>query len=335
MTAVTRDAKAVDSHFAACGIPLRHILFGGYTDMGSIWGMGRMLKECAKGTIVHVHRYCDAFTVLAAKRLVGRPDVLVVATCHTVAPGRDTWLFRRLYNKINAHIFVSQTAKDTFLSTWRDNRVPIPADRMYMLHDSVNLDDVKPSAEPPRGPVTALCHGTIVEGKGLENVIDALSLLTRRGVKLRLRIAGYGDPDYIDDLRRRAITRGVMDKIDWIIPPGDVLLLIGESHFGVQPSVRREAFGLESLRYMACGRPQVCVPNGAQSEYLTDGVTAIFAPPNDSSRLADAMQRLAEDPQLRLEMGNASRQRYEENQDWNKFIEELDRIYSKFVDDKQ
>ena len=166
-------------------------------------------------------------------------------------------------------------------------------------------------------------------------MIDALSVLTRRGVKLRLRIAGYGDPDYIDDLRRRAITRGVMDKIDWIIPPGDILLLIGESHFGVQPSVRREAFGLESLRYMACGRPQVCVPNGAQSEYLTDGVTAIFAPPNDSSRLADAMQRLAEDPQLRLEMGNASRQRYEENQDWNKFIEELDRIYSKFVDAKQ
>ena len=107
---MTRDAKAVDSHFAACGIPLRHILFGGYTDMGSIWGMGRMLKECAKGTIVHVHRYCDAFTVLAAKRLVRRPDILVVATCHTVAPGRDTWLSRRLYNKINAHIFVSQTA---------------------------------------------------------------------------------------------------------------------------------------------------------------------------------------------------------------------------------
>ena len=82
-----------------------------------------------------------------------------------------------------------------------------------------------------------------------------------------------------------------------------------------------------------CIRDRVCVPNGAQSEYLTDGVTALFAPPNDSSRLADAMQRLAEDPQLRLEMGGASRKRYKENQDWYKFIEDLDRIYSKFVDE--
>lgn len=329
VTAVTRDAKAVDSHFKAYGMPLVHALFGGYTDLGSIWMMARLLKGMERNKcVVHVHRYCDAFTVLAAKRLANRPDIRLIATRHIVDKGVDSLIFRRICNKIDAHVFVSHIALDTFMSTWEKNRCPIPEERVHILHNSLNLDMGEPVAEPARGPVTALCHGTIVKGKGFENVIDALTAL--KDIKIRLRIAGNGDPDYIDSLRERAISRGVMDLIDWIIPAGDIMLLIGESHFGVQASNKREAFGLENLRYMACGRPQVCVPNGAQSEYLKDGKTAIFTPPADASKLADAMRRLATDHDLRLEMGRHARHDYIDNYSWNSFICALDRIYNQY-----
>lgn len=324
--AITRDAQAVDSHFHEHDIPLRHALFGGYTDLGSIWMMARFLSTLERDrAIVHVHRYCDAFTVLCAKRLAGRPDVRLVTTRHIVASGADTYLFRRMCRKIDANIFVSRTALDTFNSAWRKGKSPLPKERVHLLHNSIYLGDFTPTDPPERGPVTALCHGTIVQGKGFETVIDALSTLN--DIKLRLRIAGNGNPDYIDELRRRAMTRGVMDRIDWTIPGKDFMSLICGTHFGVQASAQREAFALESLRYMACGRPQVCVPNGAQSEYLKDSVSAIFAPPADSSQLADAMRRLATDPSLRSSMGANAHRDYLGRFDWKHFISSLDKIY--------
>ena len=329
VSAVTRDAKAVDSHFMAYGIPLRHALFGGYSDMGSIWQMARTFRTMPRDrVVVHVHRYRDAFTVLAARKIVNRPDIRLVSTRHTVAPGRDTPLFRRMCRNVDADIFVSRTALEAFASPWTRKRSPLPEERVHVIYNGLFLDDKPLMAEPQRGPVTAICQGPIVEGKGFETVIDALAMLKQRNVKLRLRIAGYGNPDYIDDLRRRAITRGIMEQIDWIIPAGDIYLLIGESHFGVQASARREAFGLESLRCMACGRAQVCVPNGAQSEYLAEGVTAVFAPPNDSSKLADAMMLLAQNHELRDSLGTNARAYYERNLNWEHFISRMDKIYN-------
>lgn len=327
VTAVTRDAKVVDSRFMSYGIPLRHTGMTGFMDLGSILTIAKLFRTLPHArAVVHTHRDIDTFMALAAKRLIHRPDIRVVTTRHVVSTGYDTPMFRRMCAKTDANIFVSQMALDTFVSPWRDRKSPLPPDRVHVLHNSLNLDSKSYIPEPIRGPVTAVCHGTIVAGKGFETIIDALSTL--RDIKVRLRIAGQGDPDYLDSLRNRAITRGVMEMIDWLIPAGNIEMLIAESHFGVQASGRREAFGLESLRYMAMGRAQVCVPNGAQYEYLEDGRNALFAPPADSSRLAEAMRRLATDPVLRHTLGENARADYLERLDWQHFVARLDKIYN-------
>ena len=97
-------------------------------------------------------------------------------------------------------------------------------------------------------------HGPLIPGKGLEVLIDAMSLLKR--TKIRLKIVGTGQPDYVDSLRRRALTREVMDMIDWHKHTKRPLDIIGGCHFGVLPSVKEEAFGLANLEYMASGRPR-------------------------------------------------------------------------------
>lgn len=326
VTAVTRDAKAVDAHFTRHGIPLVHAPLGGTHDPASILllaGIFRRLDHDA--AVVHTHCYSDTFTALAARRLARRPDIRIISTRHKVHPGSNAPLARLVYSHTDAYIFVSKTAFDAMRQTWNNGKFPIADQHIHILHNSLYPSGAEPMPEPARGPVTAICHGTIVAGKGFETVIDALSTL--RDIRLRLRIAGSGDPDYLDSLRQRAIARGVMDLIDWIIPAGDINLLIGESHFGVQASAAREAFALESLRYMACGRPQVCVANGAQSEYLTADATAVFTPPNDATLLGAAMRRLAADPALRARMGAQARAEYLERLDWKHFISRLDNIY--------
>lgn len=323
--AMTRDAKTVDDRFRRAGIPLLHAPLHGFFDPASAWILARTLRGLPRDrSYVHVHRYRDAFTVLLAKRMAKRPDIRVISTRHTVRPGRNSWLFRRIYDKINAHIFVSRTAFERFRSTW-PSRLPMRTSSVHILLNSINIGAALPTAEPDRGPIFAIYQGAVVRGKGLETVIDALASL--RGMRLRLRIAGQGNPDYLDSLRRRAMTRNVMEMIDWKITDDVPDDLLAQSHFAVLPSVEREGFGLSNLRVMAVGRPQICTPSGAQTEYLSDGVTALFVPPADAHALADAMRRLASDSALRAEMGAAAHARYVRELSWQSFVPKLTGIY--------
>lgn len=328
VTAVTRDARAVDDPFRSAGITVRHSPLRGFLDPASAMVLARMLRGIPRdGAIIHVHRYRDAFTALLAKRFAGRPDIRVVATRHAVRPARNSTMFRRIYAKINAHIFVSETAREAFFRTWTGvENSPVRPAAVHVLHNSLRMADIALRPEPRKGPVTAAYQGPIVPGKGIEEIIDAL--INLRDLKLRLRLSGNGLPDYLDMLRNRAMTRGVMEAIDWDISPSATPDALLDAHFAVIPSREREAFGLANLRAMACGRPQICTAGGAQSEYLSDGQTALFVPPADGGALASAMRTLATDPDLRLRMGAAARHRFDTDLSWNAFSQQLEKIYT-------
>lgn len=327
VTAVTRDARVVDSHFREAGVEVRHAPLRGFFDPASAWRLAALLRKIPQGEgVIHVHRYRDAFTALLAKRIAKRKDILVVATRHSTRPARNSALFRRIYRKINAHIFVSDAARRSFISTWTHAAdSPIAENRIHVLHNSIPSAPAEATPEPERGPVFAICHGPLAKGKGIESAIDALQFLS--DIKLRLRIAGPGHPDYLDLLRRRAITLGVMDSIDWNIAPDVPDSLILSSHFAIHPSTNREAGGIDNIRDMACARAQICTASGAQTEYLRDGVSAIIVPPANPGAIAAAMRTLATDAKLRNQMGATAFADFHQLLDWNVFTSRLAKIY--------
>lgn len=325
--AVTRDAKAVDDRFRKAGIPLMHAPLRGFMDPASASRLADYLRGIPQGKgIIHVHKYRDAFTAVLARHIAKRPDIRIVATRHSVRPARRGFLFRKLYAHVNDHIFVSRTAYERFRSNWKDSStLPIPPEKIHILLNSLAGEYAAPLPLPQRGPVTALYAGPVVEGKGIECAIDALVSL--RDLRLRLRIVGPGDPDYLDKLRRRAMTRGVMEAIDWRINEEIAPIHFQESHFGISPSLHREAFGLDSLRFMAMGRAQVCANNGAQHEYLRDNISALFVPPGDADALARAMRRLTEESDLRARLAASAFSYFRTNLSWKSFSRKLRRIY--------
>ena len=323
--AMTRDARAVDDPFAEAGIPLLHAPLRDYPDFFSSVILKRELQASPRGeTVVHVHRYRDALTAILARKMARRPDVRIVITRHISEPGIDNPLRRCIYRRVDAHIFVSEFARREFLSTWPEGRYPFDPARMHVAYNSRNISGA-PTPEPARGAITAMYHGTLRPGKGLSTLIRSMALT--RPSRMRLRIAGQGDPGYCDELRRLAISLGVRDSIDWVRDAADPATLIPTCHFGVLPSREPEAFGMANLEYMATGRPQICTFNGAQPEYLTPGVEALRVEPDDPEALAEAMLRLAADPALRRSMGAAAARRYTESLAWDSFIVRLDAIY--------
>lgn len=327
VAAVTRDAKAVDTFFEKEGVTLLHAPFGSMLDFQSAFLLAKILKKCDRDSVtLHAHGFRNAFTALLARKIAGRNDVRVVTTRHKVKKGIDSWLFRRIYRNLDAIICVSQLAADRFLSTWHNRRLPFPEDRLTVLHNSLNIEDYNPRERSEKGPVCAMFHGPIIPGKGIETLIDAMSML--KGSRLRLKIVGSGTPDYVDRLRRRALTRGVMDMIDWMKQTPNPMEIIPECDFGVLPSQTEEAFGLSNIEYMACGRPQICSSNGAQPEYITDGREGFLTTPGSAAQLADAMRKLATDPALRTRMGERAFQTFRDTLSWSRFISRLIPLYT-------
>lgn len=305
ITAYTRDAQAIDSRFREYGIDLRHSPLRGFFDIYAAIQLAGDLKAERKGTIVHVHRYRDAFAVLLARKIAGRKDIRVVSTRHKLKPGANNSLARRIYRNLDAQIFISKAVRDRFISTWADESLPFPGERMHIITPTVNIDIPDPSPEPEKGPKIMLCKTPLEPGTGLECLIDALPSL--RGLKARLWIVGQGDADYTDSLRRRAQVRGVMDMIDWKLRVADASDIIDHCHIAVDPAIDPSPFGPPHIEYMAHQRPMVISTAVSPSEYVDDSNQALLIPPGDAAALGHALRRLIDDPQLRTSIARNAR----------------------------
>lgn len=323
---ITRDARAVDDVFRRNCIDIRFAPLGGFLSYPAVKGICDVLGESRKSTVVHCHSTRDAFSALTARRLLGRHDIRVVLSRHYVRRAGRSPFHRFVYRNVDHMIFVSEIAREKFYSSWHWKGHYSDDDiNACVIHNSLNIELAPVAEEPSKGPVSAMYLGRLAPDKGLEDIIDALAIL--KDLKLRMRIVGTGHPDYVDSLRRRALTAGVMQMIDWPRHKENTEDFIRMSHFGVLPSVAPEAFGLSNIEFMKEGRPIICSDNGAQPEYINHGKEGILIPPHDAERLASEMRKLAGSAQVRQAIGRAARSRFEKDLAWSQFISKLYPLY--------
>jgi glycosyltransferase involved in cell wall biosynthesis len=157
------------------------------------------------------------------------------------------------------------------------------------------------------GEMLVVALGRLVAKKGFSTLVDAIALLRRRGVSVRLLLGGDGD--LAADLEIRARSAGAEgfvrqagriphDRVGGFLRAGDVVVV---------PSVRDERGNVDGLpnvllEALAAGRPVVASRIGGIPEVVVDGDNGLLVPPGDAGALADALQRLAEDPGLRMRL---------------------------------
>jgi glycosyltransferase involved in cell wall biosynthesis len=87
----------------------------------------------------------------------------------------------------------------------------------------------------------------------------------------------------------------------------DIAALWACAHIAVLPS-HREGLPLSLLEAAACGRPLVATDAPGCRDIARANLNALLVPLDDVAALADAIDRLARDPQLRHKFGQASRE---------------------------
>jgi glycosyltransferase involved in cell wall biosynthesis len=135
-----------------------------------------------------------------------------------------------------------------------------------------------------------LIVGTIVQRKGIEDALDAMSLILAKYPSAKLLVVGDGKPDYLEALKRRTVSAGIASNIDWLgFRTAEEIralhamsaVLIHPSHIDNSPNSVAEA--------MASGLPVVASNVGGIPSMIEHGVTGLLVELRNHHRLAEAV----------------------------------------------
>lgn len=199
-----------------------------------------------------------------------------------------------------------------------DIGVCAPVGKRCIIHMGVEIPLPLVQGAGNKEVVRLLCPAGLVPVKGHRYLLEAMALLKKRGVQVRLRLAGEGELK--EDLKRRATGLSVGELVDFLsLVPHEMLLesyRSGEVDIVVLPSVdlgrgEREGIPVSLIEAMSYSIPVVSTSTGGIPELLSGGA-GVLIPPAAVLPLADAIQSLVNDPAARSRLGKEGRKRVEE-----------------------
>jgi glycosyltransferase involved in cell wall biosynthesis len=150
------------------------------------------------------------------------------------------------------------------------------------------------------GDIRILYLGRLEPHKGIEDLLQAYRAVVTRRPDVSLLIVGDGS------LRERVVAaQAECESIRYVgrLSGDDVWAAYGAADIFVLPS-HAEPWGLVVNEAMAAGLPVIVTDRvGCVDDLVQDGVTGLVVPAEKPDRLAAAMSRLVESPELRRTMG--------------------------------
>ncbi len=296
--------------------------------------------------VVHCHTWYTHLAGCLVKQLTGARLVL---TTHSLEPHRP-WKVEQLGTAYNASSWVERTAyenADGVIAVSASMREDVhelygvSRDKIRVIHNGIDLHQYRPMPDPA---VLAkyginpdrrfvLFVGRITRQKGIIHLVEAIKSI-RPGVQVVL-CAGAPDTPEIGREMAERVDRARLESenpIIWIpeiVPKDEIITLYTHASLFVCPSVY-EPFGIINLEAMACGTPVVASAVGGIIEVVVPGKTGLLVPvdaeggadfePKDPAKfagdLADAINKLLDDPDRLKEMGARSRERVEHFFSW-------------------
>ena len=146
--------------------------------------------------------------------------------------------------------------------------------------------------------------------KGIDTLLRAAARLAERDAAFQLLIMGTGPLER--RLRKMRRDLHLQRQVTFVAPTAAYSEFLDDVDVFALPS-DAQPLGQTLLEAMAHGKPVVATGTGVVFSVVTDRQDGLIVKVGDDDDLADALQRLLEDDDLRRDMGKAARLRVSEH----------------------
>lgn len=223
---------------------------------------------------------------------------------------RDIWQTPRAELAAKVHdaavVFTCTAEAHAYLEDLAAGETPV-----RLAYHGVALQPVTRTRAGNAAPVV-FALGRLVEKKGFSSLLRATALLKGRGLAFRVRIGGDG-PEW-PYLQRLAHELGIASRVSFLGPLDETEAEAEYARAAVfvlpcRKLANGDQDGLPNtiLEAMAHGLPVVSTALPAVREAVEDQSCGLLAPPDDDVALAQALERLLRDRELRARLGASAR----------------------------
>lgn len=271
------------------------------------WRFMRFLRH-ERIDVVQTFFHDSTYFGVPAAKLAGVP--CVIRSRRSLAYWSDAW-HRRLspiYGRLVDLTLVNcEACRQEIFAQER------PAEKSVLIHrngvdfhrfENVRLPERRSNGRPRR--VGALANLRPV--KGPDVFLGAAKLLRERHSGIEFPIAGGGSDWEWDWVREVIQQQGLDDCVRLLGPVEDVPEFLAGLDVAVLAS-RSEGLSNAILEYMAAGRPIVATSVGGNVELIEHGVNGLLVPSEDAQAMADAIDRLLDNPELAYRLASEARRR--------------------------
>jgi glycogen synthase len=351
-----RGVKMDTTHFAGCPQSFVSPLKALSTCLAFVGqGIGDDLED-GNAEIIHCHTWYAHFSGILAKILYSIPMVITVHSLEPLRPWKrdqlghgydlSRWIEKSALETADAIIAVSRSTREDILRLF-----DVDPTRVVVIPNGIDTEEYQPIHAPevlvkhgidPDRPYV-LFVGRITRQKGLYYLLQAIPHLDP---KLQVVLCA-GDADTL--AMQREIEEIVEELqshrsgIVWIpkmLPRQETIALYSHATIFCCPSIY-EPFGIINLEAMACGTAVVGSAVGGICEVVVEGETGLLVDPHLSAEpphdpisparfergMAEAINRIANDPELCAQMGQAGRERVERHYSWRSIAQQTYDLY--------